>query len=136
MGDRGAGRGLRGGTDFFERLVGLSFFGGDDRSGVVVVLVLLELRKLLELLALDAELDVDVAMDGFAAVVAGALVVLVALTVLALTGDVTVVSCVLVVTVVVMVVLRGLVPGKDMRAPFIEKCCATRWVTPVIQQFC
>ncbi len=127
MGDRGAGRGLRGGTDFFERLVGLSFFGGDDRSGMVVVLVLLEL------LALDAELDVDVAMDGFAAVVAG---VLVALTVLALTGDVTAVSCVLVVTVVVMVVLRGLVPGKDMRAPFIEKCCATRWVTPVIQQFC
>ncbi len=133
MGDRGAGRGLRGGTDFFERLVGLSFFGGDDRSGMVVVLELLEL---LELLALDAELDVDVAMDGFAAVVAGALVVLVALTVLALTGDVTVVSCVLVVTVAVMVVLRGLVPGKDMRAPFIEKCCATRWVTPVIQQFC
>ncbi len=130
MGDRGAGRGLRGGTDFFERPVGLSFFGGDDRSGVVVVLVLLELRKLLELLALDAELDVDVAMDGVAAVVAGALVAL------AVTGDVTVVSCVLVVTVVVMVVLRGLVPGKDMRAPFIEKCCATRWVTPVIQQFC
>ncbi len=130
MGDRGAGRGLRGGTDFFERLVGLSFFGGDDRSGMVVVLELLEL---LELLALDAELDVDVAMDGFAAVVAG---VLVALVVLALTGDVTAVSCVLVVTVVVMVVLRGLVPGKDMRAPFIEKCCATRWVTPVIQQFC
>lgn len=130
MGDRGAGRGLRGGTDFFERPVGLSFFGGDDRSGVVVVLVLLELRKLLELLALDAELDVDVAMDGVAAVVAGSLVAL------AVTGDVTVVSCVLVVTVVVMVVLRGLVPGKDMRAPFIEKCCATRWVTPVIQQFC
>ncbi len=132
MGDRGAGRGLRGGTDFFERLVGLSFFGGDDRSGMVVVLVLLELLAL-DAELLDAELDVDVAMDGFAAVVAG---VLVALTVLALTGDVTAVSCVLVVTVVVMVVLRGLVPGKDMRAPFIEKCCATRWVTPVIQQFC
>lgn len=127
MGDSGAGRGLRGGTVFFERPVGLSFFGGDERSGVFVVPVMLDVLDVLELLELLALLT-----RAAEAGVAGALF---ALFVLLVTGDVTVVSCVLVVTVVVMVVLRGLVPGKDMRAPFIEKCCATRWVTPTMQQF-
>ena len=116
----GVARGLRGMTVFFERPGGLSFFGGDDRSGVVVgeILVLLVLESL------------TVAVAGVAAVVTGATVVA-----LAVTGDVTVVSSVLVVTVVVMVWVRGLVPGKDMKAPFIENCCATRWVTPTTQQF-
>ncbi len=117
---RGVARGLRGRTDFFERLPGLSFLGGDDRSDVVVAVVVV---------AAEALAIAGVAAVG-AAVVAGMLVAL------PVVDEVTVVSCVLVVTVVVTVMLRGLVPGKDMSTPFIEKCCATRWVTPVVQQFC
>lgn len=108
----GVARGLRGMTVFFERPGGLSFFGGDDRSDVVADMVADVLVVVLESLALAVD-DVE----------------------LAVTGDVTVLSSVLVVTVVVMVWVRGLVPGKDMKAPFIENCCATRWVTPTMQQF-
>ena len=104
----GIGRGLRGSTVLYERPVGLSSSGGEERSVAGAVRLSC------------AFLSGDVLRVAVFAVIAatGSVVRFVAVVVL-----------VVVVVVVVMTGLRVLIPGKDIGDSVDGRCHARRWVT-------